>query len=478
MRLARRGPAVHLVSRHSRRSWTGVFNRPLTIPIYGSVKFGAVAPPFQSGNDVAGPSTTDTTPPLGAVHALLLAAGVAGVTPTFPAHAQDAGTLRGTVRRDRCLPLATSAAASDAGTAAAMAPTQTHPRSPTAASAPAAACRSRRRCGPRQTQPTRRPERSAPAPTIESQEDPELTKTRVGSPRIASKPIEGADRERSRHDKPETPSRRRASGSARFILKPTVEQGVTVTSNADSSTNGSGAVLSETMLRLNAVSDWSSHSATIDAFGIFRKTDFGRRDRRLRGRHRRRARTRARQGLSRPRHARLCETPGIGDVAGGHRRRGLAAASRDPHRQPRSRKGRRQGAFRGHRRRRAATVMATPSWKPAACYRRRTATRRCTSIDAARRLRDFAGADAVRRSGSRPPRLRLRRGQPPATPVRPTSSRLAPDWRSISAKSCPASSRPAGFARVRRPTVWIPISGPTIDAAIWPGRRCAAPSST
>lgn len=57
-----------------------------------------------------------------------------------------------------------------------------------------------------------------------------------------------------------------------FILKPTLETGVTATSNADSSADGSEAVLSETTLRLNAASDWTSHSATIDAYGTFRKS--------------------------------------------------------------------------------------------------------------------------------------------------------------------------------------------------------------
>lgn len=57
-----------------------------------------------------------------------------------------------------------------------------------------------------------------------------------------------------------------------FILKPSLETGVTATSNADSSVDGSEAVLSETTLRLNAVSDWSSHRATIDSYGTFRKT--------------------------------------------------------------------------------------------------------------------------------------------------------------------------------------------------------------
>ena len=57
-----------------------------------------------------------------------------------------------------------------------------------------------------------------------------------------------------------------------FILRPSVEQGLTATSNADFSADGSAAVLSETTLRLNAVSDWDTHSAVLDGYGTFRKT--------------------------------------------------------------------------------------------------------------------------------------------------------------------------------------------------------------
>ena len=60
-----------------------------------------------------------------------------------------------------------------------------------------------------------------------------------------------------------------------FILKPTLEQGVTATTNADSSAGGEGALISETTLRLNAASDWTSHSASVDAYGIFRKSISG-----------------------------------------------------------------------------------------------------------------------------------------------------------------------------------------------------------
>lgn len=57
-----------------------------------------------------------------------------------------------------------------------------------------------------------------------------------------------------------------------FVLRPSLEQGITATSNASASPGGSSAVLSETILRLNAVSDWSRHAARIDAYGAFRRS--------------------------------------------------------------------------------------------------------------------------------------------------------------------------------------------------------------
>ncbi|WP_048647479.1 outer membrane beta-barrel protein [Nitratireductor soli] len=60
-----------------------------------------------------------------------------------------------------------------------------------------------------------------------------------------------------------------------FTVIPTLEQGITWTSNADSSASGSEAVLSETTLRLNAASDWSRHAATAEAYGIYRKSVSG-----------------------------------------------------------------------------------------------------------------------------------------------------------------------------------------------------------
>ncbi|PRD42789.1 hypothetical protein C5748_14990 [Phyllobacterium phragmitis] len=60
-----------------------------------------------------------------------------------------------------------------------------------------------------------------------------------------------------------------------FLLRPTIEQGIRATSNADNSSTGSSAVLSETTLRLNAQSDWSRHQATLDASGTLARTISG-----------------------------------------------------------------------------------------------------------------------------------------------------------------------------------------------------------
>lgn len=57
-----------------------------------------------------------------------------------------------------------------------------------------------------------------------------------------------------------------------FTLFPELEQGLSWSSNADSSSGGGEAILSETTLRLNAQSDWSRHSARIEAFGTFRQS--------------------------------------------------------------------------------------------------------------------------------------------------------------------------------------------------------------
>ncbi|CAN7603101.1 outer membrane beta-barrel protein [Mesorhizobium sp. LjNodule214] len=60
-----------------------------------------------------------------------------------------------------------------------------------------------------------------------------------------------------------------------FVIRPTLEQGLTASSNADLSSGGKPALLSETALRFNAISDWQENSATIDGYGIFRNTISG-----------------------------------------------------------------------------------------------------------------------------------------------------------------------------------------------------------
>ena len=60
-----------------------------------------------------------------------------------------------------------------------------------------------------------------------------------------------------------------------FVFRPTLEQGFTATSNADSSNTGKSAVLSETALRFTAASDWRENSALITGYGLFRNTVSG-----------------------------------------------------------------------------------------------------------------------------------------------------------------------------------------------------------
>ncbi|MBN9550137.1 MAG: outer membrane beta-barrel protein [Alphaproteobacteria bacterium] len=60
-----------------------------------------------------------------------------------------------------------------------------------------------------------------------------------------------------------------------FLFRPSLEQGFTATSNADSSSTGKSAVLSETALRFTATSDWRENSALITGYGLFRNTVSG-----------------------------------------------------------------------------------------------------------------------------------------------------------------------------------------------------------
>ena len=60
-----------------------------------------------------------------------------------------------------------------------------------------------------------------------------------------------------------------------FTVLPTLESGITWTSNADSSADSGPATLSETTLRLNAVSEFDGNTTTIDALANFRNSISG-----------------------------------------------------------------------------------------------------------------------------------------------------------------------------------------------------------
>ncbi|MEQ8448893.1 MAG: outer membrane beta-barrel protein [Nitratireductor sp.] len=60
-----------------------------------------------------------------------------------------------------------------------------------------------------------------------------------------------------------------------FDVTATLDQGVRWTSNVDSSPGGEEGWLSETQLRLNAVSDWSRHAARASLYGTFLKSVSG-----------------------------------------------------------------------------------------------------------------------------------------------------------------------------------------------------------
>ncbi|TKT77540.1 outer membrane beta-barrel protein [Aquamicrobium sp. LC103] len=128
-----------------------------------------------------------------------------------------------------------------------------------------------------------RPDRSA-ARRVPSDED--VTTATVPEPRVDS-----LDENRNRRAPPENdrvsaiealPRTREENPYAplglrlgSFIVTTRADQGLGWTSNANSSPNGDSAVFSETGLRLNAVSDWSRHAATLDAYGTFRKSISG-----------------------------------------------------------------------------------------------------------------------------------------------------------------------------------------------------------
>jgi hypothetical protein len=58
-------------------------------------------------------------------------------------------------------------------------------------------------------------------------------------------------------------------------LRPSISTGLRATTNADGTSDGSGALLSETRLRARATTDWARHSAFVDFDGIYDKSISG-----------------------------------------------------------------------------------------------------------------------------------------------------------------------------------------------------------
>ncbi len=105
-----------------------------------------------------------------------------------------------------------------------------------------------------------------PADRVNGLSDDLSTRTGAASARIGS--IGGISRP-AEEDDPYAPLGIRAGS---FLLFPTLEQGIGWTSNASESPDGGDAAFSETALRLRAVSDWSRHSATLEADGSYRRS--------------------------------------------------------------------------------------------------------------------------------------------------------------------------------------------------------------
>lgn len=207
---------------------------------------------------------------------LMAAVSFAAFLPAMPAYGQEAG-LRGAVSEsainDTLFGQAAYAPLSAESAPDAGAPADT--AGSTLARPPSTAVRRRESV---------RDGTAAPATAVETtvSEEPETTGTvpvgpvesRVDlAPDLEVGPVTAIEgRDRALEEDPYAPLGIRAGS---FILRPSVEQGLTATSNADFSANGSAAVLSETTLRLNAISDWDAHSAAFDGYGTFRKTISG-----------------------------------------------------------------------------------------------------------------------------------------------------------------------------------------------------------
>lgn len=112
--------------------------------------------------------------------------------------------------------------------------------------------------------------------------------TAVENPNLRNRTTDAEDRQRldpreertgsienARLQRDETPYAPLGIRAGTFTLRPSLEQGVLATSNADGSAAGRSATISDTTLRLNATSDWVTNSATIDGNINYRKSISG-----------------------------------------------------------------------------------------------------------------------------------------------------------------------------------------------------------
>lgn|GEM_PF-2158900 len=190
----------------------------------------------------------------------LLLAGAAVAMGAFSAHAQDSG-LRGSLPDDTGL----------AGTAA----TEDEQPDDNATPSERAMQAARTEAG-----------QDAPADNAADTEQPAVALDNMRVNAITATPDDDMGRMQRENQPapPEQGSRRSPEDDpfaplgiriGRFLLRPSLEQGIRVTSNGDSSSTGSSAVLSETTLRFYTQSDWSRHQATLDAAGTFSKSISG-----------------------------------------------------------------------------------------------------------------------------------------------------------------------------------------------------------
>ena len=124
---------------------------------------------------------------------------------------------------------------------------------------------------------------AAKAAAAKEEKDKEATTGTVRAKTIDSEEILKSDPDSKREEAIETLNKKPEENPyapvglrvGTFTVLPSAESGVTWTSNANSSAGSGPATLSETTLRLNAISDYDGNTTTIDAFGNFRKTISG-----------------------------------------------------------------------------------------------------------------------------------------------------------------------------------------------------------